>query len=74
MINAIRVYIVVLGTDGTVLDVNQAVLDYHGVTLEDVRQTGYRPRFFHPEDLERVSRSAGKPSHVACRSKMSSVF
>jgi len=54
-INAIRIYIVVLHTDGTVLYVNQAVLDYHGVTMEDVQRKGYRPRFFHPEDLERVS-------------------
>jgi PAS domain S-box-containing protein len=54
LINAIRIYIVVLRTDGTVMYVNQAVLDYHGVTLEDVQRMGYRPRFFHPEDFERV--------------------
>ncbi len=57
IINAIRIYIVVLRSDGTVLYVNQAVLDYHGLTLEDAQRTGYegyRPRFFHPEDLERA--------------------
>jgi PAS domain S-box-containing protein len=60
LINAIRIYIVVLRPDGTVLYVNQAVLDYHGATLEDVQEKGYRPRFFHPEDLERVSEERQK--------------
>jgi PAS domain S-box-containing protein len=60
LINAIRIYIVVLRADGSVLYVNKAVLDYHGATLEDVQQKGYRPRFFHPEDLERVSEERQK--------------
>src|SRR5262249_4956413 len=37
-----------------VLEVNQAVLDYTGLTLEDVQKEGYRARVFHPEDLERL--------------------
>ena len=44
----------VLRTDGSVLYVNQAVLDYHGVTLEDVQKEDYRARFFHPEDVKRL--------------------
>jgi PAS domain S-box-containing protein len=60
LINAIRIYIVVLRPDGSVLYVNQTVLDYHGATLEDVQQKGYRPRFFHPEDLKRVSEERQK--------------
>src|SRR5262249_45468335 len=44
----------VLRTDGSVLYVNQAVLDYHGATMEDVQKEDYRARFFHPEDVERL--------------------
>jgi PAS domain S-box-containing protein len=40
--------------DGTVLSVNQAALDYHGVTLQDVQRGDHRTRFFHPDDVERV--------------------
>ena len=54
LINAIPAFIAVLRADGSVLYVNQAVLDYHGVTLEDVQQQDYRVRFFHPEDVERL--------------------
>src|SRR5262249_55571175 len=36
------------------LYVNQVVLDYHGITLEDAQGNGYRPRFFHPDDIQRV--------------------
>ena len=44
----------VLGTDGSVLYANQAVLDYTGLTLDDVRKEDYRARFFHPEDGDRL--------------------
>src|SRR5262245_32725157 len=44
----------VLGTDGSVLYANQSVLDYTGLTLDDVRKEDYRARFFHPEDGERL--------------------
>jgi PAS domain S-box-containing protein len=44
----------VLRTDGSVLYVNQAVLDYTGLTLEDVRRKDYRDRYFHPEDVARL--------------------
>ncbi|HEX6715528.1 MAG TPA: PAS domain-containing protein [Pyrinomonadaceae bacterium] len=47
-------FIHVLRTDGSVLYVNQAVLDYHGITLKDVQKGDYRARFFHPEDVERL--------------------
>ena len=33
---------------------NQAVLDYTGLTLEDVQKEDYRSRVFHPEDVERL--------------------
>ncbi|MBV9927507.1 MAG: PAS domain-containing protein [Acidobacteria bacterium] len=50
----IPTFIHVLRTDGSVLYVNQAVLGYHGCTLEDVRREDYRARFFHPEDVKRL--------------------
>ena len=54
MINAIPTFIHVLRPDGSVLDVNQAVLDYMGIALEEVRREDYQTRFFHPEDVERM--------------------
>jgi PAS domain S-box-containing protein len=55
MINAIPTFIGVLRTDGSVLYANQTALDYTGVTLEEMQGGDYRVRFFHPEDLERLS-------------------
>src|SRR5262249_24512576 len=52
--NVIPSFIHVLRTDGSVLYVNQAVLGYTGLTLEDVRREDYRARVIHPEDLERL--------------------
>src|SRR5258705_401516 len=52
--NAIPNNIHVLRPDGSVLYVNQAVLDYHGTTLEDVKKPDYRARFFYPDDIERL--------------------
>jgi PAS domain S-box-containing protein len=54
MINAIPTSIHVLRADGSVLYVNQAVLDYTGLTLEDVKKESYRSRVFHPEDVKRL--------------------
>jgi PAS domain S-box-containing protein len=52
-LNMIPTFIHVLRTDGSVLYANQAVLDFHGTTLEDVRND-YRTRFFHPDDVVRL--------------------
>ena len=54
MIDAIPAFIHVLRTDGSALYVNQAVLVYTGLTLEDVQKEDYRVRVFHPEDVERL--------------------
>jgi PAS domain S-box-containing protein len=54
MINAIPAFVHVLSTDGSVLDVNQAVLDYMGITREDVQREDYRARYFHRDDVERL--------------------
>ena len=53
-INTIPTFIQVSRPDGTVLSVNQAALDYHGITLQDVQKEDFRTRFFHPDDAERV--------------------
>jgi formate hydrogenlyase transcriptional activator len=52
--DAIPQAIVVLGSDGTVIHVNQSSLDYTGLTMEEVTATDYRTRVFHPEDVERL--------------------
>jgi len=54
LINAIPTFIHVLRTDGSVQYVNNAVLDYTALTLEDVKKSDYRARVFHPEDVERL--------------------
>ncbi len=54
MTDAIPNFIEVLRPDGTVLHANQTVLDYTGLTLEDVQREDYRERVFHPEDVERL--------------------
>src|SRR6195256_2265564 len=54
MTDAIASYIYVLRPDGTALYANQTLLDYTGLTLEDVEREDQRARVFHPEDLERL--------------------
>jgi PAS domain S-box-containing protein len=54
ILNTIPAHIYVLNTEGCVQQVNQAVMDYTGLTLEDVRQEDYRDRVIQPEDFERV--------------------
>src|SRR6202171_6573889 len=54
MTDAIASYIYVLRPDGSALCENQTVLDYPGLTLEDVQREDQRARVFHPEDLERL--------------------
>ncbi|HXD34843.1 MAG TPA: PAS domain-containing protein, partial [Pyrinomonadaceae bacterium] len=54
IINTIPTHIYVLNTEGSVQYVNQAVMDYTGLSLEDVKQEDYRDRVIHPEDFQRV--------------------
>src|SRR5437868_192606 len=54
MTDAVASYIYVLRADGTPLYANQTVLDYTGLTLEDVQREDQRARIFHPEDVERL--------------------
>ena len=59
-INTIPTLIQVSRPDGSVLSVNQAVLDYHGVTLQDVQKEDFRDRFYHPDDVKRLSEKREK--------------
>lgn len=61
IINTIPAHIYVLNIEGFVQYVNQAVMDYTGLRMEDVKQEDYRDRVIHPEDLRRVRspRAAG---------------
>ncbi|HVR22796.1 MAG TPA: sigma 54-interacting transcriptional regulator [Candidatus Polarisedimenticolia bacterium] len=52
--DAIPHTIVVLDPKGNALYANRAMLDYTGLTMQDVLASGFRARTFHPEDLERV--------------------
>jgi len=52
--DAIPQSIVVLGTDGTALYANKSMLDYTGLSIEEVMATDFRARIFHPEDVERL--------------------
>jgi formate hydrogenlyase transcriptional activator len=54
MVDAIPQTIVVLGPDGSVVYVNRTVLDYTGLSMDDLRGTDFRERVFHPEDIERL--------------------
>ena len=61
IINTIPAHIYVLNTEGAVQFVNQDVMDYTGLSIEDVQQEDYRDRVIHPEDFKRVRepRAAG---------------
>jgi len=52
--DAIPHTIVIQDPDGTPVYANQAVLDYTGLTMDDVITSDFRARIFHPEDLERL--------------------
>src|SRR5215472_1206934 len=53
-IDLIPHHIVVLDAGGTAIFVNQQVLDYTGLSVDEVRAGNFRERAFHPEDVERL--------------------
>jgi formate hydrogenlyase transcriptional activator len=53
-VDAIPQTIVVLGPDGSVVYVNRTVLDYTGLSKDELREADFRLRVFHPEDMERL--------------------
>ena len=74
-IDAIPITIIVLDAGGAVIDVNQLVLDYTGMTAADVRSPDFRDRFLHPEDWERTREvrsqglASGQPFQLELRSR-----
>jgi PAS domain S-box-containing protein len=52
--DAIAETIVVQNPDGIPIYANQALLDYTGLTIEDVTTSDFRARILYPEDLERL--------------------
>ena len=54
LIDTIPQYIIVLEADGTLMQVNQQVLEYTGLTLSDVQRPDFRSRILHPEDWKRL--------------------
>jgi len=54
IVDVIPQTITVLDPDGTIIYANQAVLDYTGLTIEDVMKSDFRDRVFHPEDVKRL--------------------
>jgi formate hydrogenlyase transcriptional activator len=53
-VDAIPQTIVVLGSDGSIEYANRTVLDYTGLSPDDLRGSDFRPKVFHPEDMERL--------------------
>ena len=54
VVDAIPQLISVLNPEGEFLYSNQAVMDYTGLTREEVRAVEFRDRAGHPEDVERL--------------------
>jgi PAS domain S-box-containing protein len=54
IIDAIPQLVTALGPYGKNLYANQAVLEYTGLTREEVMADDFRGRVFHPEDVERL--------------------
>ena len=54
LIDAIPQHVVAVKQDGSFLYVNQVVLEYTGLTLEDSLSKDSLAKIFHPDELERV--------------------
>lgn len=69
--DAIPQAIGVLAPDGTVLYANQVVLDYTGLTLEDLKTEDFRIRLFHPDDLDKRQNAIdhGAPFELELRAR-----
>lgn len=69
--DAIPQAIGVLAPDGTVLHANQIVLDYTGLTLEDLKTDDFRKRLFHPDDLDKRQNTLehGAPFELELRAR-----
>ena len=69
--DAIPQAICVLAPDGTILYANEIVLEYTGLSLEDIKADDLRAKLFHPEDLEkfRDQLSRGEPFETELRAR-----
>jgi formate hydrogenlyase transcriptional activator len=54
IVDTISQIVLVLNPDGTPIRANQFMLDYTGLSPEEVLMPDFRPRVFHPDDVERV--------------------
>ena len=54
IVDAIPQTVVLLRPDGNVLYANRTVLEYTGVSANEVTETDFRPQVFHPEDMEKL--------------------
>ncbi|XWK71199.1 sigma 54-interacting transcriptional regulator (plasmid) [Tunturiibacter gelidiferens] len=54
IIDSIPQVIGVHNPDGEVIDVNRVALEFHGLSIEEVRAESLRDRVIHPEDIERL--------------------
>jgi formate hydrogenlyase transcriptional activator len=75
MTDAIPQAIVVQRPDGTPIYANKIMLEYTGLSLEDLQAEGFRERIFHPHDLERVrderqkALAVGEPFEIEQRAR-----
>jgi formate hydrogenlyase transcriptional activator len=75
MVDAIPQTVVVLGPDGKNIYANLAVMEYTGLTREEVMEDDFRASVFHPEDVERLRKerqqafARGVPFHNEQRAR-----
>jgi PAS domain S-box-containing protein len=60
-LDAIPHAITILGPDGSTLGANAFVLDFTGLSLEEIRADDSRGRRFHPDDVARVREAHREP-------------
>src|SRR5262245_18734137 len=54
IIDAIPQTVVVLNQDGMAIYANRVMLEYTGLTVEEVQADEFRARIFHPDDIKRL--------------------
>jgi len=54
IVDAIPQMIVVLNPEGRAIYVNRGMLDYTGLSVEEVQADTFRARVFHPDDIQRL--------------------
>ena len=74
--DTIRQPIAVLAPDGALLYANRVALNNSGLTMDEVKGTGYVARVFHPDEVDRVvdERSAGLSKGIPFDSEMRMSF